>query len=168
MENASKALIMAAEVLIGVIILSIGAALFVIFSNYSKTTTEEIEATQIAEFNNNFLKYEGKEVTAHDIISLANFARENNIKYELENQDGYKDGTYYVQIDVKSVKSKLEKVSDEAFKNNFIDKNTLVYGSDGKPELDLEGQPIIKKYTCKVQMSSITKRVMFVEFTEKK
>ena len=34
MENASKALIMAAEVLIGVIIISIGVALFTIFSNY--------------------------------------------------------------------------------------------------------------------------------------
>lgn len=168
MENASKALIIAAEVLIGVIILSVGATLFIIFSDYSKSTVAQIEETKITEFNAKFLKYDNKEVTAHDIISIANLARENNFNYELENQDGYDKNTYYIQVDVKSVKSKLEKVEDENYKNNFINNNTLVYGTDGKPVLDSDGQPLIKKYICKVQVSLVTKRVMYVEFTEKK
>ena len=170
MENASKALIMAAEVLIGVIILSIGAALFVIFSNYSKSTIEEIEAVQIAEFNNNFLKYENQDVTVHDIISIANFAKENNIKYELEGLSGYDVNKYYVQVDVKSVKSKLEK-TDENYKNNFIKKNDFLYESDGKTiKVDANGQPMVKYYTCyiaDIEISPVTKRVVHITFTEK-
>ena len=40
MENASKALIMAAEVLIGVMIISIGVYLFNVFGQYSADNTK--------------------------------------------------------------------------------------------------------------------------------
>ena len=57
MENASKALIMAAEILIGVMIISIGVYLFNTLGQYSAETTAEMEETQQAQFNNQFLKY---------------------------------------------------------------------------------------------------------------
>ena len=45
MENASKALIMAAEILIGVMIISVGVYLFNMFANYSSERYKKIEDT---------------------------------------------------------------------------------------------------------------------------
>ena len=102
MENASKALIMAASVLLGVMILSVGVYLFYVYSDYSSNAYQRMEQAQIDQFNTQFLKYygmtavenEGEEqkpilCTAHDIISLANLAYQNNLQYEVDNLNGY-------------------------------------------------------------------------------
>jgi len=59
MENASKALIMAASVLLGLMIISIGVTLYSTFADFSRTTLEKVEETKLAEWNNQFLKYYG-------------------------------------------------------------------------------------------------------------
>ena len=90
MENASKALIIAASVLVGVMIISVGVALFNSFSEFRRSTVQKVEDAKIAEWNNNYLKYYGNytddngkekpiQVTAHDIVSIANSAKQNNI-----------------------------------------------------------------------------------------
>ena len=60
MENASKALIMAASVLIAIMVLSLGVYLFSIFGGTSQEITNIITESQISEFNSNLTKYEGK------------------------------------------------------------------------------------------------------------
>ena len=168
MENASKALIMAAEVLVGVIIISIGVALFTIFSNYSKDTAMQIEATQIAEFNNNFLKYENMEVSAHDIVSIANLARQNNINYDVADQKEYNETSTYIQVQVVGIKVPFEKQTEED-KSKFIQENTFEYDTEGNIKRDADGNPIKKSYICtKVLVSETTRRVMYIEFKEKK
>lgn len=152
MENASKALIMAASILLGVMIISIGVALFTTFSNFSKSTLEKVEETKIADLNNNYLKYENGNATAHDIVSVANLAKENNIKYEIQNQTRYDENTYYVQVKVDKIYN-FEKLEEEE-KNNFLKENSL------------NGEET-KYYKCKeVKISNITKRVMYIEFAE--
>lgn len=138
MENASKALIMAAEILVGVMIISIGVYLFNVFGKYSADTTQKIYDAQIAEFNNQFLKFYGErinadgksepiKVTIHDIASLANLAQKNNIQYEITNEPGYSENTYYIQIDCGNKKN-LEKYTNdklvELIKANDIDVTT--------------------------------------------
>ena len=59
MENASNALIMAAGVLVGVMILTIGVALFKTFSDFGREKADDLETIKIEEWNNNFLKYYG-------------------------------------------------------------------------------------------------------------
>lgn len=59
MENASKALIMAATALLALMIVSVGVALFNTFSDLGKDTIEKIENNKIAEWNNTYLKYYG-------------------------------------------------------------------------------------------------------------
>ena len=59
MENASKALIMGAEILLGVMIISIGVYLFSVLSKYSAETTAEIEGTQLQQFNAQFTRFYG-------------------------------------------------------------------------------------------------------------
>ena len=169
MENASKALIMAAEVLLGVMIISIGVALFTSFSEFGRSTFEKVEEAKIAEWNNNYLKYygqiivteNGKEevqpilVTAHEIVTLANHANQNNIKRELQDQSRYNENTYYVQVKVDEINN-LEKQSEDS-KNQFLKNNSLTATNE------------VKYYTCtNVKISTVTKRVMYIEFEERK
>lgn len=168
MENASKALIMASSILLGIMIISIGVVLFQTFSEFGKSTIEQVEEAKLAEWNNKYLKYYGKTtrienekqitvdipVTAHEIVTLLNTARQNNIDYELTMQTGKNENSYYVQIDIENRKN-AEKW-DEEIKNEFLQKNTLQ-----------ENGQDIKYYKCtKYEISSVTKRVMYMQFKE--
>ena len=170
MENASKALIMAGEILIGVMILSIGVYLFNLFASYSEERYKRIEDTQIAEFNERFLKFTGQrtvtlgsseitvpvEATIHDIIGLANLAQKNNIQYELQDSTRYSDNSLYVQIDMPG-KINLEKMTTQDF-NDIIKSNSL--RDDGR---------YIRYYKATYHISEQTQRVnymKFIEFTE--
>ena len=120
MENASRALIMAASVLLGVMILSIGVYLFSVYGQYSANAYKQMDDAQIAQFNTQFLKYygntsrsytdatTGREVieegpilcTAHDIMSLANLAQQSNKSNEFKDGEIYNQdpNVYYIQI----------------------------------------------------------------------
>lgn len=96
MENASKALIMAAEVMIGVLVLSLMSYLFITFGSNSSEIAKQMDENKLAEFNSQFDKYKGKsDITIHDIVSLANLAMENNEYYELTNST---DSNYYISV----------------------------------------------------------------------
>lgn len=79
MENASKALLMAAGILIGVLLLTLMVALFSssksLFDSYD--TTKQSEAIQ--QFNVNFTKYVGQDLTIHEVVTICNFAEEHNV-----------------------------------------------------------------------------------------
>lgn len=173
MENASKALIMAASILVGVMIISIGVALFNSFSDFGKSTLNKVEDAKISEWNNNYLKYYGKiihtdekgkeyespiEVNAHDIVSVSNNAKQNNKNYELEKQN-YDENSYYVQVQVEK-DSHFEAKTDEE-KNEFLKQNSLVKNEDNTFST--------KYYMCtEIKISSVTKRVMYIKFEEYK
>ena len=97
MENAAQALYMAAGVLIGLMILSLGVYLFADFGQTSKELHEQIDFNQITEFNAQFTKFEGIDATIHDVISLANLAEQNNKNYD---DDPTPNNTNY-KVDVK-------------------------------------------------------------------
>lgn len=90
MENATKALIIAGAVLIGIILLSIGVALWRNYANFSKENAQSTRAQQLEEFNVKFRKYEynsqaTKEdeknyITAQDVRTIANLAKDYNEK----------------------------------------------------------------------------------------
>lgn len=83
MENASKALIMAAGVLIGILILSLAVFLFTDFGATSKGIYSQIEERQLAQFNAQYTVYSGrKDINIYDIVTLANLAKENNNYYK--------------------------------------------------------------------------------------
>ncbi len=87
MENASKALLMAAGILISVIILTLAVYLFVYFADYAKGVNDDVKANQIAQFNSQFLSYQGKELTIYDVITLANMAKNYNQNNNLTSTD---------------------------------------------------------------------------------
>lgn len=170
MENASKALIMAGSVLLGVMLLSIATVLFFTFSDYSAGVYKQMEDTRINEFNTQFLKFYGSEInevgktipilcTAHDIVSLVNLAKDNNKFYELADLTKYDPNTYYIQIDVGTNRN-LEKASND-WLIDFIKRNDIVKNGDNieKKNYYIKDEPII---------SNITKRVCYIKFVEYK
>ena len=180
MENASKALIMAATVLLGLMIISVGVALFNTFSEFSRNTLEKVEETKIAEWNNQFLKYYGTvwiydkdknkdiqssiKVTAHDIVSVANLAKQNNENYELTKDNSGDKNTYYVQVIVNTknkVYRNFETLTDSE-KNSFLQSESLEIKTN---EDGIQTAETIY-YKCKKEpvISEVTKRVMCIEF----
>ena len=182
MENASKALIMAAEVLIGVMILAVGVYLFNMFASYSSEQYEKIESAQTAAFNAQFLQFYGTgengkpvECTIHDIVSLANLAQKNNIEYELvdevtnggkisykkksENING--ENSLYVQIDLGNIKNLELKSNNDLIK--LIKENDLTQGAT-----DEEGKKTEQKqYKCvECIFGENSKRINYMKFSD--
>lgn len=87
MENASKALIMAAGVLIGVLIISLAVYLFADFGSTSAEINRQNEQQKIVQFNSQFTSYIGKELTIYDVVTILGYAQENNIYYEDSTND---------------------------------------------------------------------------------
>lgn len=77
MENASKALLIAAGVLIAIIILSVGVYLYASYSKQAKMYKNLVEQTEIQKFNSKFDVYLGRDnITPQEVISVVNLARE--------------------------------------------------------------------------------------------
>ena len=75
MENATKALLMAAGVLIGIVILSLGVYLYGTIGNYVQMSQEEMNNQALIKFNTQFYNYtaiENQQYTFQDIITIAN------------------------------------------------------------------------------------------------
>lgn len=152
MENATKALLIAAGVLIGVMILSMAVYLFGVFGKSASNMEEQILANQLTQFNNKFLKYAGlTDLTIQDVITVKNYALENN--KETRNYDPsldeYRatDNNEYIDVYYKN-KSEAEK---------------LIYG---KTDEELLKESISKKYTCRVVINKNTQKVNQIFFYE--
>lgn len=163
MENASKALLMAAGVLIGVLILSLAVYLFVSFGTASAELHKQKEQDQINQFNAQFTSYENKDdVTIYDVVSVARLASENNIYYEFEKGNNYTDSDFYIKVTLNGNSNGIEKGDNhtgdtdyEALISNEI--NSINYAT----------APDLPKYTCTVTISPKTQRVCKVEFNKK-
>ncbi len=103
MENASNALLMAAGVLIGIMILSIAVFLFADFSGTSREIQDTISSNQLQQFNAQFTIYADREdLTIYDVISVANLAAQNNLEYPEGNEN-------YIQVELDGQYINLEK-----------------------------------------------------------
>ncbi len=165
MENATKALIMAAAILISVAVLSLAGFLVVSMGSYASTVEKENEKNQLAQFNSQFTQYNGKEVTIHDAITIANLAKENNNKYDLDSSDAGR-GSFYIRVQIKPnssttlIRNFEDKASDFSKDSEKMNKEIII-------EKDENGKiKIVKtqKYTCEVLISDITQRVYQVNF----
>ena len=177
MENASKALIMAAEILVGVLIISIGVYLFGTLGQYSAETTAEMEEAQIDQYNQQFLQYygtssiEGEDpepirCTIHDVVGLANLAKKINADNGFEGIQEVSDSSDYIRIDLKigvRTYTNLENMS-EADLIQLIKDNSLTYitNSDGSTSVET------KYFKCEEEpgIGSITRRVNYMKFVE--
>lgn len=153
MENASKALIMAAGVLIGVLILSLAVYLFVSFGTSSAQVHKQNEENQLNEFNTQFTSYEGREdITIYDVITVKNLADENNRHYELESST---DSNFYITVKLENSVNSVNSVINNNNEKKLIEGNS---GENGN----------LPTYNCKVTISPVTGRVKEIRFSRKK
>lgn len=164
MENASKALLMAAGVLIGVLILSLAVYLFANFGTASAEIHKQKDMNEINKFNTQFTSYEGKECTIHDIVSVTNLAIDNNTNYSLTAQTG---NNYYITVNIQSGQQNLQKYllntttsKIDNDKVNELIKNDLKYYTDSNGEQQIS----LQKYTCTTIINTTTQRVQTVTF----
>lgn len=73
MENATKALTMAASILIGILIITLMFILFRSGARAGHRGDKETERIAIEQFNVNFTKYLGKDLTIYDVVSISNY-----------------------------------------------------------------------------------------------
>lgn len=102
METATKALLIASGVMIGVMILSLGVALYSEFSAYIETSKDAIKFNELNSFNAKFLKYANStNLTIQDIVTAVNLASENNslYTYKLNEEPRGNPEIFYVAID---------------------------------------------------------------------
>lgn len=147
MENASNALMIAAGVLIGLLILSLGVYLIHIFGDYVSNTQAEVAENTLAQFNQEYLKYNGLDnLTIQDIVTVKNNALENNFSYSNYNT---------TQI----------AGENNAFVDVYIGTTRILDKSD-EELLRIELQNLEpNEYKCQVKVSSVTGRVFKVIFT---
>ena len=119
MENASKALIIAGEILIGILILSLASYMIIQFGNFSKNMNEQMSATEIRSFNVKFTNFSGRSnISMQEIATIVNFAKQSNNKYNVSPGDAY-----YVDVKIDG-----SSVLDDSV-NQFLEENnnTIYY-----------------------------------------
>lgn len=145
MENASKALIMAAEILIGVLILSLAVYLFTSFGTTSAEINQRNAEQQLVQFNTQYTAYADKEsLTIYDIITIANSAKENNNTYK-EVSDYANSYEIIVTIPPNRIDNK-----PQSYMDNLINTNQIT-----------------TKYTCKILGYHDNGRVSEIAFYKK-
>lgn len=78
MENASKALLIAGGVLITMIVTSLGVYLYSVYHEHSENMLAAMSEKEVTEFNSKFWAFEGKDLTANEVVSIFNLIRNNN------------------------------------------------------------------------------------------
>ena len=74
MENASKALLMAAGVLISLVIIGAFILMMSNVTDYQNKSDVQVASEQIAEFNNTYETYNRNNVRGSDMVSLMNLS----------------------------------------------------------------------------------------------
>lgn len=160
MENASKALLMAGAVLLGIMVLSLGVLLFSSFGGTSSRIHDNIEENQATQFNSQFTKYVGKEnVTIYDVVSMARLATQNNQNYEFAHRTvaGVTGVDRYISVICGNVSIELGYLETQTVEDVESHFNKLI-----SEDLKLVGQNGLPKYNVTVEISEVTNRVFKV------
>lgn len=163
MENASKALIMAASVLIAIMVLTLAVYLFTSFSGRANDMKQQQAEEQLNQFNTQFIQYQNRnDVTIYEVISVAQLATEINKTYDLRKNEDDDQGSYYVKVKLKNdyIEYGAETNNNEEIQKKYSDlikKDIENMGSQGN-------LPI---YICTVNINQVTNRVNEVIFSPK-
>ena len=103
MENATKALLIAAAVLVAILIISLG---LVVYNRASETVSSvDMSGQEIQAFNEKFLKYNGKNKRGTEVNALLKTAVNNNLS---ENTNG--NDSKIVEVSGKAAVTKDTKI----------------------------------------------------------
>lgn len=127
MENATKALTIAASVLIAVVILGALLLTFNSLSSYQNTNTKNTREAQVIEFNNQYEIFNRKEVRGSDLYSLLNkvvdYNRRKSEDVDKEDDEGkyiaYKSMTVSYDLKNRNKEFTYDGISRIFIKNNM-------------------------------------------------
>ena len=89
MENTSKALIMAGETLIAILVIGLFVTINTLFGRFSKNINKQLEASNISIKNAVFMGYEGRvNILVTEVASIINYAKKLNDDNGLKNAEG--------------------------------------------------------------------------------
>lgn len=89
MENISKALIMAGETLIAILVIGLFVTINTLFGRFSKNINKQLEASNISVKNAVFMGYEGRvNILVTEVASIINYAKKLNDDNGLKNAEG--------------------------------------------------------------------------------
>lgn len=109
MENASKALLMSASILIGLIVLSLGIYLVNTFKSFSQDYNDSMEIQRMEQFNARFTAFSTRSnVSIHEIMTLTNYAKEFNSLNNLKEGD-----SQYISVIINCGKNKEFNLTNE-------------------------------------------------------
>ena len=124
MENASKALLIAAAVLIVILIIAMGMNIF----NSTDATTDQVEVTmtttEISTFNNKFTSYLGTNKSAANAKSLANVVISNNAVETTDKQVSITIGGGTAMTSATTITNEIAKLSGRGTISATVDENT--------------------------------------------
>ena len=150
MENISDALLIAAGVLIGILVLSLAVYLFNTMGSHAANIQGEIDENEIAKFNDRFMKYDGAtDITIQDVITVKNYALESNKKYSGYNyeQDRAENNNEYIDV--------FYDLADEL--------RILIFTKSNE---ELLKEALDKKFTCEIKINETTQEVNRIYFSE--
>lgn len=110
MENAVKALLIAAAVLIAILIISLG---LVVYNRASETVNSagDLSEYQVQQFNEKFTKYQGENVSGSDVNALITTIHNHNLMNELDSRvtltDNASGDTVDISIDPDSYEAEI-------------------------------------------------------------
>ncbi len=154
MENAAKALLIAAEVLIGVLVLSLAVYLFISFSQRYAEINKLKQEQDLVEFNSTYTRYSNRtDLTIYDITTIISNAKQNNNNYIDEDgniNSGEEDNIIEITIDYKGAAGK-KAISKEGSTLKQIEKAEIdeIIKADQSEITLIEEVPQMPKYTCK-------------------
>ena len=191
MENASKALIMAAGVLLGVMLISFAVYLFSVFGDYSGEVQSQMEVRRVEAFNTQFTKYYGSEqrenpydsnseksydgpilCTTQDVVTIANLAKDSNTSYGVYDDDpDYTSDNLndmYITVNLLNLGNKgthIENWDKNKF-TNFIKENTFVKDKTTNKDDTSKAKYYYVKNVTYMNMTDSLQRVRVIEIAE--
>lgn len=164
MENASKALIMAGEILIGILVISLLVYGYTNIRSLNKEEQGGIKAEQLAAFNKEYESYNRKLIRGVDVISVINKVIDNNQKYEY---DDYTINIQFKMAEAMVFKKDGKTSSTVTFDTNKIyninDFNTIKNNEDAFTDFKR------RIFDCKeIRYNKDNGRINYMRFEERK
>lgn len=184
MENASKALLMAAGILMGILVISLIVYIYATFSDSTQKNIKQMELNSLTAFNSKYLSYDGREdLTYYDIANVATMARNDNKNneeqvYVLLMREKMMPGATPDEGNLPESQGHLSNLDiPSKYYDNFINRINNVEDFDGSSSKIMENVStidpatgetktarVLVKYKCVVKISEETGRVNEVNF----
>ena len=118
MENASKALLIAGGVLIAILLLSLFAYITRQMGDSTAGIYSMLNQHEISEFNQQFINFEDRDLTAQDVATLINLARDSNEKAKFPTEIAIYNGTKAASNDLAKSENYIEWLDTNKTSNN--------------------------------------------------